>query len=44
MKSMEKNNLEVKKYQMLNYISELQREKIMPLHQLTSDLVILTQY
>ena len=32
MKSIEKNNLEAKKYQMLNYIAELQREKIMPLH------------
>lgn len=32
MKSMEKNNLDVKKYQMLNYIAELQREKIMPLN------------
>jgi len=32
MKSMEKNSLEVKKYQMLNYIAELQREKIIPLN------------
>lgn len=44
MKSMEKNSLEIKKYQMLNYIAELQREKIIPLGELTSDLTILTQY
>jgi hypothetical protein len=31
MRSLEKNNFEVRKYQMLNYIAELQREKIIPL-------------
>lgn len=35
MRSLEKNNFEVKKYQMLNYIAELQREKIIPLGELT---------
>lgn len=35
MRSLEKNNFEVKKYQMLNYIAELQREKIIPLGDLT---------
>lgn len=44
MKSMEKNTLDVKKYQMLNYIAELQREKIIPMTELSRELVILTQY
>jgi hypothetical protein len=44
MRSLEKNNFEVKKYQMLNYIAELQREKIIPLGELTRELVVLTQY
>jgi hypothetical protein len=35
MRSLEKNNFEVRKYQMLNYIAELQREKIIPLGDLT---------
>jgi hypothetical protein len=41
---MEKNTLDVKKYQMLNYIAELQREKIIPMTELSRELVILTQY
>lgn len=44
MRSLEKNNFEVKKYQMLNYIAELQREKIIPLNEITRELVVLTQY
>lgn len=35
MRSLEKNNFEVRKYQMLNYIAELQREKIIPLGEIT---------
>lgn len=35
MRSLEKNNFEVRKYQMLNYIAELQREKIIPLGEVT---------
>ena len=35
MRSLERNNFEVRKYQMLNYIAELQREKIIPLGELT---------
>ena len=30
-KAMEKNTLDVKRYQMSNYIAELQRDKITPL-------------
>ncbi len=44
MKSMEKNTMDVKKYQMFNYIAELQKEKIVPLTELSGDIVILTQY
>jgi WD40 repeat protein len=44
MRSLEKNNFEVKKYQMLNYIAELQREKIIPLNEVTKELIVLTQY
>jgi hypothetical protein len=44
MKSLEKNNYEVKKFQMLNYIAELQKEKIIPLNDITAELMLLTQY
>ena len=44
MKTMQKNNFDIKKYQMLGYISELQKEKILPLSELTNELVILSQY
>lgn len=44
MKSLEKNTIDVKKYQMFNYIAELQREKIVPLSELSSEIIILTQY
>lgn len=44
MRSLEKNNIEIKKSQMLNYIAELQREKVMPLNELTQELLILTNY
>ena len=44
MKSIEKNNFDVKKYQVLGYIAELQREKLIPLGELTNELVILSQY
>lgn len=44
MRSLERNNFEIKKSQLLNYIAELQREKIMPLHDLTRELTILTHY
>ena len=32
MKSLERNNFDLKKYQMMGYIAELQREKIIPLN------------
>ena len=41
---MEKNTIDIKKYQMLNYIAELQKEKISPLSDLSRELVVLTQY
>lgn len=41
---MQSNTIDVKKYQMSNYISELQKEKMMPLTELGRDLAILTQY
>jgi hypothetical protein len=44
MRSLEKNNFDIKKSQMLNYIAELQREKVMPLNELTQELTILTHY
>ena len=44
MRSLERNNFEIKKSQLLNYIAELQREKVMPLHELTRELTILTHY
>lgn len=44
MKSLDKDNFEANKYHMLNYIAELQREKIMPLTDLTKELIVLTQY
>lgn len=44
MKSMEQGMFEMKKYQMLNYIAELQKEKIIPLGDLVRELVILTKY
>jgi hypothetical protein len=44
MRSLERNNFEIKKSQLLNYIAELQREKVMPLHDLTRELTVLTHY
>lgn len=44
MRSLEKNNFDIKKSQMLNYIAELQREKVMPLNELTQELLVLTHY
>jgi hypothetical protein len=44
MRSLEKNNFDIKKSQMLNYIAELQREKVMPLNDLTRELLVLTHY
>ena len=41
---MESNTHDIKRYQMSNYISELQKEKISPLIDLSRELVIMSQY
>jgi hypothetical protein len=44
MRTLETNTLEAKKSEMLKYIAELQKDKLLPLNDLTRELVVLTQY
>ena len=41
---MENGVKELKKYHFLNYISELQKERILPLNDLQREIVILNEY
>ena len=43
-KTIEANSVQLKRYHIINYIAEMQKEKITPLNDIAEYLFVLTQY